>query len=207
MASLFWRLFAPDLKGPYDIDNPKKKSSFFYRLMRGSSRLVKTMDENLETDMKDLREYVLDFNKKVSFLNDYMQHRTDLPRLTSEIKKINSHIVKEKAIEKNENRSVIQSIKSIDRILDKEPNIDLKLDEQDMRTDLTSISDILAELDPILAGEQRFLKLKLDEQREQFGDFVRLVHKEANIIDTEKQVMQELKHDIERFEVKEVMAN
>jgi len=206
---IFGRIFTIDAGARDSYNQGKIKRGLFSKLFH-SNRIafIKKINKELQKDIADLREYVLDFNRKIQVVNKYMKSKTeaDFVNLKKEIKEIKKIVSDQFALDKKEGKIVLKAIVSIDKALNREIETDISNDENEIRRELTELKIDIMNLEPIIEDQLRFLKLKPGEQRKQIKEFMHAIHEEAQVIGYEKKFLKELKNSIEKYEIDAVIA-
>jgi len=201
--------FTPDIGARDEYNQNKIKNGLFSRLFH-SSRIgfIKKLSKELEKDIADLRNHVLDFNHKIQIVNRYMKSKddADFHALKDCVKQIKKIVSDEFNLDKKEGKSVLNAIKSIDKVLSTETDTGISNDETEIRRELNELRIDIMNLRPLLENQLRYLTLSVNEQRKKIKDFLTDIREEAKIIGYEQKFLKELKNSIEKYEVDAVVA-
>ncbi len=198
--------------------DPKDRDSFsiksikhgLYKTLFNKSRIsiVTGISKDLDEDMKNLKRYIKNFNRKIGIVNLIINSKDSrhIKSLKTELRKIKDILKEQYDEDKKEIRFTVQALDSIKYAIEDEDTRPVFEKEEELEEVLKDLRSDIERLEPILQRQIDFLKLPLDEQMAGLKRLFFDINDEAVIIGYEKDLVKKIKDNIDKFEI-EVIEN
>jgi len=213
--SIFGKLFALDFGGPRQLSHKGFRQDHIrqglYVKLFHSSRIsfIKKINRELDNDISNLREHVLDFNRKIQLVHAFLTTKdiVHLKGIKDEVKDILKIVTKEYDLDKKEDKYVIKAVKSITKVLNQETNEKMWEEEKDIRLELNELRNDIEKLQPILERQITYLKKPISDQLHNLKQLFSDINDEARIIGYEENLLGKIKKLIDRLEIDAILVD
>ncbi len=210
---LFNRFFNVQLRQPepdqgrFDLNKIKDG---LYKKLFDTSRIdsIKGINKRIDEDISNLRQHVLDFNRKVSLVDSFLKtgNIKDLEKLKQELQKIRKIVAREYDEDRKEDTYTLKALKSIKDIIAKEKDLGIEADEYGLLDRLKMLRKDVENLEPVLVRQLKFFEMPAEEQTKNIKSLLFDIKEEATIIGYEEKLTESLKKDINRCEIEAILA-
>ncbi len=197
---------------PKDRDRFSLKSikHGLYKKLFNQSRMstISGISRDLDQDMKNLKRYIGNFNRKIRIVNMILESRDrkHINTLKKELKKIKTILNEQYDEDKREVRFTVQALDSIKYAIEDEDTRPVFEREENLEEVLKDLRSDISRLQPILQRQMKFLKMPVEEQMANLKRLFFDINDEAVIIGYEKDIISKIKEGIDKFEL-EVIEN
>ena len=201
-----------------EFDKPEKKKNQFHiskftsglvKKLFSKSRidLINSIDNNLKKDIEDLKEHCLNFNKKIKLVNDFLKEKDfgSIDKIQNELKSIKKITKIEFSEDKEEDKFTIEAINSINKVIAKEKFEDFEDDEIEIRKGLMELKKDIEALESCLQKQLKFFKRPINVEIKTRKELLYEVNNEAKIIGLETKILNQIKKEIDEFEIETIM--
>jgi hypothetical protein len=210
--SIFNRFFGVEIAKPVNDEHKFHFSKFTQGLVQklfSKSRIeqINSIDDNLKKDIENLKEHCLNFNKKIKLVNVFLKQKNfgSIDKIEEELKTIKKITKKEFNEDKNEDKFTIEAINTINKVISKEKFEDYEDNEIEIRKGLMELKKDIELLEKCLQKQLDFFKRPLNFQIKTVKELLYEVNNEARIIGLETKIIDQIKKEIDEFEIETIM--
>jgi len=190
--------------------NLEKIKKGLYKILFDDNRIgcIKGINKDIKNDIDNLRQHVLDFNKKIELVNTFLKSKDmkDLEKIKAELQKIQEIVNKEYDEDKQESLYVIKAIESINEVISSEKDLDIEDEEYNIRQDLKQLKKDIENLEPCLVRQLKFFEMPIEKQLKNIKSLLFDIKEEAAIIGYERSLLKDLNKQIDKFQIDAIMA-